>query len=81
MSRRTPEARRRFRCVVVAISASPEVRAARLRNRGREPEADIAGRLRREVDIVPDATVMNDGLLETAQKQLVAVLTEGPPFR
>jgi len=72
------EARQRFRCIVVEITASADVRAARLRSRGREPEADIAGRLRRAVDVAPDVTVVNDGLLETAQKRFVAVLAEQP---
>ena len=71
------DARRRFRCVVVAVTASPEVRAARLRDRGREAERDIAGRVLREIEVSPDVTVVNDGLLEAAQKQFVAILSEG----
>lgn len=71
------EARTRFRCFVVSIDASPEVRAARLQARGREAADDIAGRLSRDVDVAADATVINDGSLQAARQRFVAILSEG----
>src|SRR3546814_640951 len=69
-------ARQRFRTVVIAIDADPAIRAVRLRTRGRESASDVTARLHRQAEAHPDITIMNDGALETAQKQLVAVLTE-----
>lgn len=69
-------ARRRFRTVVIAIDADPAIRAVRLRTRGRESASDMTARLHRQAKAQPDITIMNDGALETAQKQFVAILTE-----
>jgi ribose 1,5-bisphosphokinase len=63
---------------VVQILASREVLAARLASRGRESMADIALRLERataELEPAADVTTMaNDGALEHAVAQFVAIL-------
>ncbi len=61
------EARARYSCKVVEITAPPEVLAKRLAARGRESESDIAARLAREAaPVEADVTIVNDGPPETA---------------
>jgi len=73
------DARRRFPPVVaVAIAASHETLAARLVDRGREDEADIAERLRRSDEIAPvrpDVVIDNDGALDAAIDRFVQIVT------
>jgi phosphonate metabolism protein PhnN/1,5-bisphosphokinase (PRPP-forming) len=59
---------------VIEITAPAHLRAERLKTRGREQEAAIDQRLVREVPFAPDATIVNDGPLETAIDALVAAL-------
>jgi ribose 1,5-bisphosphokinase len=65
------------RLVVVRVTVSEEVRAQRLRDRGREPESGIGQRLAR-VDPAPghrvDAAIRNDGSLAEGGDQLVRVI-------
>jgi ribose 1,5-bisphosphokinase len=72
-------ARRYRRLVVVLVTVSQEVRAERLRGRGREAEHDIGRRLGRP-DPAPghrvDAAIRNDGSLETGGTQLVRVIRD-----
>ena len=69
------EAAQKFRCLVVEVTAPPEVLAARLAARGRESEADIALRLaRRQPDVCADAVIVNDGTPEAAGDAFLAVL-------
>lgn len=61
------QARERYQCQVIEITAPTEILARRLAARGRESEADIAARLAREaapVDV--DVTIINDGPPEAA---------------
>ena len=70
-------ARRRFAgTVVIAIDASPDVRAARLAGRGREAAEDIEARLRRDVPFAdPDALrIENSGALDAGVVRFVAAL-------
>jgi ribose 1,5-bisphosphokinase len=60
------EAAARFPTVVIEITVSDWVRAARLRKRGREAAADVAARLTREVPLpqgLPVFTIVNDGTI------------------
>jgi ribose 1,5-bisphosphokinase len=70
-------AERYQRLVVVRISVSDEVRAARLRARRREESADIVRRLAR-VDPAPefpvDAEIRNDGTIAEGGERLLAVI-------
>jgi len=52
---------------VILIDAAPEIRAKRLAGRGRESEAEVAERLRREVPNVPQDAIRidNSGVLDT----------------
>jgi ribose 1,5-bisphosphokinase len=71
------EAARRFRVRVLEITAPAAVLAERLRERGRETEADIAMRLARSValpDGVQSATISNDGTPEEGATRLIAAL-------
>ncbi|MFN4089894.1 MAG: phosphonate metabolism protein/1,5-bisphosphokinase (PRPP-forming) PhnN [Alphaproteobacteria bacterium] len=72
------EARQRFRTLVVAIEASPAVRARRLLQRGRETPEDVAARLERRVDAAPDATIRNEGTVADACARFVTILSERP---
>lgn len=60
---------------VIRVSVSPEVRAARLRERGREDEADISARLAR-ADPAPtvraDLEIVNDRSIDAGVSALVA---------
>jgi ribose 1,5-bisphosphokinase len=64
--------------VVLNLTASPDVLAARLAGRGRERPQDIADRLARSVDCVPPGldlrTVSNDGPLEATVARARAAL-------
>jgi ribose 1,5-bisphosphokinase len=64
------------RLVVVRITASPAVRAARLAARGREPESSIVERLDR-ADPAPDAVaalqIRNDTSVSAAGERLIAL--------
>ncbi len=61
------EARERYHCKVIEITAPAEVLARRLAARGRESEADIAARLAREATpLEADVTIVNDGTPEQA---------------
>lgn len=70
-------ARRYEQLVVVRVTVSEEVRAGRLRARGREPEAAVGRRLAR-ADPAPghrvDAVIDNDGSLADAGDRLVHVI-------
>lgn len=72
------EARGRFPPVAaVAISASPEMIAARLKTRGRESDSEIDSRMLRATAIPTyqvNVTVENDGPLDAAIDRFVAVL-------
>lgn len=61
---------------VVLVEATPEVRARRLAGRGRESEAEVAERLRREVPDVPPGALRidNSGALEDGIGRFVAAL-------
>ena len=69
----------RYPLRVVRVSVSPEVRAARMRARGREDAAGIAERIERP-DPAPgtasDLELLNDGPLPEAGERLVAFLRE-----
>jgi phosphonate metabolism protein PhnN/1,5-bisphosphokinase (PRPP-forming) len=71
------EAAARFPLLVLEITASPEVLAARLAARGRESAADIAERVRRSVALpagLEVVTVVNDGTLAAGAARVVGVL-------
>ncbi len=76
-------ARRRYRPVrIVHVVAAPETLAARLAQRGRETEDEIARRLARTAVTPPPngadvVTIRNDGSLADAVARFVAVLTAG----
>ncbi|MDQ8731207.1 phosphonate metabolism protein/1,5-bisphosphokinase (PRPP-forming) PhnN [Bradyrhizobium daqingense] len=63
--------------VVVAITAPPDVLAARLAARGRKSDGDIAERLTRSVDDASaraDVTILNAGSAEYHGRQLLRVI-------
>lgn len=66
------------RCFVLLVTATPEVRAARLAGRGRETAAEIAARLAREGAAIPagvDAVAIdNSGTLAAGIATFVAAL-------
>ncbi|SEO58413.1 ribose 1,5-bisphosphokinase [Salinihabitans flavidus] len=74
-----PEAAEKFRGLkVLALTAAPEVLARRLAARGRESEAEIAGRLARAGYAIPGGLdvieVVNNGpLAQTAEAALAAL--------
>ena len=71
------DAASRFPVRVVRVTAPPELLAARLAGRGRETEAEIAGRLARDVALpegVPVETIVNDATPEEGTARLVALL-------
>ena len=73
------EASRRFVTRVLEITAPVEVLARRLAARGRESEADIAGRLARAVALpggLDVVTVINDGPVEAGVARVLAVLRD-----
>jgi phosphonate metabolism protein PhnN/1,5-bisphosphokinase (PRPP-forming) len=72
-----PAARRLFSPLrVIEVTAPLELRAARLRERGRESEGAIGSRLARTQAVEPDDTIVNNGLLETAVAAFLAALTK-----
>ena len=66
------------RVVVLNITAPVPVLAQRLAARGRETEADIAARLKREAPLTAEraeiVTIMNDRSVAEASEELLAVL-------
>jgi phosphonate metabolism protein PhnN/1,5-bisphosphokinase (PRPP-forming) len=73
-----PDAAMRFPVHVVMITASPDILARRLADRGREDAADLARRLSRAITLplpVNSDTIHNDGTVEDGVAQLVAVLS------
>ena len=73
--RAVAEARRRLHGVrVVAVTAPPEVLAARLAARGRAEDGDLAARLAREAPLEADLTIVNAGDRESAAARLVEAL-------
>jgi ribose 1,5-bisphosphokinase len=72
------EAARRYRVMVLEITASAEVLAHRLAERGRETAADIAARLARSMALpegVPVVRVVNDGTLAEGVAAVAAALS------
>ena len=69
--------------ILVEISASPQTIAKRLRQRGRECEADIAARLSRETPVYPEGieviSIANDASLDAAVTGFVAALESAVP--
>ncbi|MCJ2108613.1 phosphonate metabolism protein/1,5-bisphosphokinase (PRPP-forming) PhnN [Methylobacterium sp. E-041] len=78
VSRRVIEAARRTLpgVHVVAITAAPEILAARLAARGRAEDGDLAARLARAVPAEADDTVANDGDRRVAAAGFVAILRD-----
>jgi ribose 1,5-bisphosphokinase len=65
--------------LAVEITAPPEVLAARLAGRNRAEDGDLAKRLSRSAEICsvkPDRTIVNDGALEDAGRELTDVITQ-----
>jgi ribose 1,5-bisphosphokinase len=62
------------RVSVVAVTAPPEILAARLAARGRAEDGDLAARLAREAPVEADLTIVNVGAPEIAAERLVAHL-------
>ncbi|MBR0925808.1 phosphonate metabolism protein/1,5-bisphosphokinase (PRPP-forming) PhnN [Bradyrhizobium diazoefficiens] len=65
--------------VVVAITAPPEVLAARLAARARQSDGDIAERLTRSVDDASaqaDVTIVNAGSADHHSRELVSVIRD-----
>lgn len=78
--RMIPEARRKYSCLVIAVTAPPEILAARLAQRGREQAADIAQRLQREApDFRADIEILNATTPEAAAQALINALRSRPP--
>ena len=76
------EAARRFPgLLVLTVTASPGILSRRLRDRGRETEAEIARRLARPGPPLPDgivrATVDNSGSIEDAARTALAAIYAG----
>ena len=70
-------AREKYRTFLIEISASPDILAARLAQRGRETAADIAARLARVVEKTPaDAVILNDTTPEEAGLRFVALIEQ-----
>ena len=61
---------------VVEVTAPAELRAARLRERGRESEGGIGSRLARAQAVEPDDRIVNDGHLEDAVGAFLMALTK-----
>ena len=69
------EARRRFPCFVVAVTAPPAILAARLAVRRRETAAEIGARLARiPTPVEADAVVINETTPEAAGAAFVGIL-------
>jgi len=72
------DAAARYRLRVLEITASPEIRAARLAARGREDAADRAARVARVMELPPGiavTTILNDGALEDGIEAVIGMLT------
>ncbi|MFT7596938.1 MAG: ribose 1,5-bisphosphokinase [Paracoccaceae bacterium] len=73
-----PAMTRFAQCEIIALTTSRDVLETRLRARGREDEADIAGRLDRSGYALPDATpahvVDNSGALDQTVSQALDLL-------
>ena len=69
--------------IVLEVSASPNVLARRLANRGRETEKDIRTRLNREAAQIPAEAVrvkvLNDGSPQEGIDKFIAALTRAAP--
>jgi phosphonate metabolism protein PhnN/1,5-bisphosphokinase (PRPP-forming) len=75
------EAAARFPVTIIEITVPDEVRAARLRERGREAPAEVAARLARDVPRppgLPVATLVNDGNISEGIAALVDFLMMVP---
>lgn len=59
---------------VIEVTASAHMRADRLRQRGREAGSALEARLARERSVTADATIVNDGALETAVQAFLSAL-------
>lgn len=59
---------------VILVTARREVLAERLAARSRETDGDIARRLDRAVDLVPDTVIVNEGSIDAAVSRLIAAL-------
>jgi ribose 1,5-bisphosphokinase len=59
---------------VVLITAPPDVLAARLAARARPSDGQLADRLARNVDAVPDVTIVNSGSAEFHARQLIRMI-------
>jgi phosphonate metabolism protein PhnN/1,5-bisphosphokinase (PRPP-forming) len=74
----TAEAVRKYRCLVVEITAPREILAARLAGRQREDSAQIAARLSRATPRHnADVTIMNDSTPAAAGEAFLAAITGG----
>ncbi len=74
------DARRRFRCLVVEVTAPAEVLERRRAARGRASDGWSGDRGdRRAPGITPDLRIVNDGALDDAVAILVAALREAAP--
>ncbi len=74
------DARRRYaNVIVVLVTAPPEVLAERLKSRGRASDGDLAGRLRREVEIdrvcEPDIVIHNVNRPAAGVRRLLGAIT------
>jgi ribose 1,5-bisphosphokinase len=72
------EAAARFQTVVIEVTVPDWVRAARLRNRGREAAADVTARLTRDIprpEGLPVFTIVNDDTIAAGVAVLVDFLT------
>lgn len=69
------QARQRYHCKVIEITAPAEILARRLAARGREQEPDIAARLARQpTKIVADVSITNVGAPEAAGALFLSAL-------
>ncbi|WP_130835381.1 ribose 1,5-bisphosphokinase [[Erwinia] mediterraneensis] len=77
-----PQARERYgqRLLPLCLQVTPEVLAARLRQRGRESEAEIAQRLQRAAQPLPAGCLAlnNNGSLQQTLQQLRLLLENAP---
>jgi ribose 1,5-bisphosphokinase len=61
--------------LVIEVTASPEILAARLAGRGRAADGDVSERVRRSVGApIPDRTISNAGALEPACESFLGAL-------
>lgn len=61
-------------CRVILVTARREILAARLAARGREAPQDVAQRLDREVDLLPDSLIVNEGPVEITLERFLEAL-------